>query len=210
MRRYEEVMTMGSKKHERFFFVDMENVHRSGLRGVGDLSSNDCVRLYYSNPLENIPIQLHLQIVESKAAFKYIKVEFQIKNAADCMILFDIKAAAKKNKKAEYIIISNDADFDGPIAEFREMGIDAKKMPVINSREDVEREEHIRSFITEHFDDIDISENRSENIEKTVQAVLNAKTKSQVNLSLLKIYDSQSVKLIYNELKPLLKDLPGK
>lgn len=200
----------GSKKTERFFFVDMENVHRNGIKGVGELNEKDCVRIYYSNPLENIPIQLHLQILESKAKFEYVKVEFQLKNAADMMILLDIKETAKKHKKSEFIIISNDADFDAPIAEFREMGVNAKKMPVINSREDIEREENIRRFIVEHFSDIDISEDRGEIIEKTVQAVLNAKTKSQVNLGLLKIYDSQSVKLIYNELKPLLKDLPGK
>ena len=205
-----EMDIMGNKKTERYFFVDMENVHRSGLKGINELTSKDVVRVYYSNPLETLTIDMHRQIVESKAYFEYIKVEIRIKNAADMMILMDLKKLSKKNAKSEYIIISNDTDFDDTIAELQSQKINVKKMTMIDGHEDTEKEEKVRSRVQKIFEDIDISENREENIEKTVQAVLNARTKSQVNYSLLKIYDSQSVKLIYNELKPLLKELPGK
>ena len=205
-----EMDIMGNKKTERYFFVDMENVHRSGLKGINELTSKDVVRVYYSNPLETLTIDMHRQIVESKANFEYIKVEIRIKNAADMMILMDLKKLSKKNAKSEYIIISNDTDFDDTIAELQSQKINVKKMTMIDGHEDTEKEEKVRSRVQKIFEDIDISENREENIEKTVQAVLNARTKSQVNYSLLKIYDSQSVKLIYNELKPLLKELPGK
>ena len=79
-----------------------------------------------------------------------------------------------------------------------------------DSKRDSKREAEVRKFIKEHFDEISISGDRDKIIEKTVSAVLSGKTKSQVNHNLLKIYDNQSVKLVYNELKPLIKDLPGK
>ncbi len=201
---------MGNKKTERFFFVDMENVHKSGLKGIGELTSKDVVRVYYGNPLETLTLDMHRQIVESKAKFEYILVEIRIKNAADMMILMDLKELSKKYDKAEYIIISNDTDFDETIAELQSRKVKVKKMTMINGHEDTKKEEKVRSQVRKIFESIDISEDRDENIEKTVQAVLKARTKSQVNYSLLKIYDSQSVKLIYNELKPLLKELPGK
>ncbi len=209
---------MGSDKVKikRFYFIDMENVHRDGLNGIEQLTQKDCVRIYYSNPLETIPIDLHAQMMASPARYEYIRVEVPIKNAADCMILFDLRDLARDHKKAEFIIISNDNDFDRPISEFKHRGINTLKRQTIAECEpeekaaDEKREAEVRKFIKDHFGDIAITGDRDEILEKTVAAVLRGKTKSQVNYNLLKIYDNQSVKLIYNELKPLIKDLPGK
>ena len=201
---------MGDQKFKRYFFVDMENVHRNGLTGIGELTSKDCVRIYYSNPLENIPLELHMQIMACAAKFEYIRVDLPIKNAADCMILFDLRDIAVEHKKSEFIIISNDSDFDKPIEGFRERSIDAKKLSDINVKEALEKEEQVRKFIDEHFKDITITGDRAKIIEKTVRAVVKAKTRSEVNNNLMKIYDHDSIKMIFNELKPLIKDLPGK
>ena len=213
----------------------MENVHRSGLRGIDKLSSKDCVRIYYSNPLENIPIILLKQMMQSNAKFEYIEVEVPIKNAADCMILFDLRDIASENKKAEYIIISNDSDFDKPIEDFKTKKIDAKKQtdlanikkndkklsendkqekkqsaPRRKTTKKTEREQEVRSFIDEHFNNIQISGNRNAVIEETIKVVLNGKSRSQINNDLMKIYDRDSIKMIFDEIKPLIKDLPGK
>ncbi len=190
----------------------MENVHTNGFKGVGDLTERDCVRIYYSNPNENIPIELHIKMMSSSAEFEYIRVDMPIKNAADCMILLDLQKLAEKHKKAEYIIVSNDTDFDRPIKKFGTYGYKVSKLSELDRKEDIEKAANIRGFINEHFKDIAISadDDREEIIERTVQAVMAGKTKSQINYNLLKIYDSQSVKLIYNELKPLMADLPGK
>ena len=203
---------MGKEKFKRYFFIDMENVHTNGFKGVGDLTERDCVRIYYSNPNENIPIELHIKMMSSSAEFEYIRVDMPIKNAADCMILLDLQKLAEKHKKAEYIIVSNDTDFDRPIKKFGTYGYKVSKLSELDRKEDIEKAANIRGFINEHFKDIAISadDDREEIIERTVQAVMAGKTKSQINYNLLKIYDSQSVKLIYNELKPLMADLPGK
>lgn len=41
-----------------------------------------------------------------------------------------------------------------------------------------------------------------------IQAVLDAKTKRQVNNNLMKYFINQEVRNIYRKLKPLIKDLP--
>lgn len=203
---------MGKDKIKRYFFIDMENVHTNGFKGVGDLNERDCVRIYYSNPNESIPIELHIKLMSSSADFEYIKVDMPIKNAADCMILLDLQKLAEKHKKAEYIIVSNDTDFDRPIKKFDTYGYKVRKLSELDRKESIEKAAKIRKFIDEHFKDIAISadDDREEIIERTVQAVMAGKTKSQINYNLLKIYDSQSVKLIYSELKPLMTELPGK
>ncbi len=201
-----------SKKNKikRYFFVDMENVHRDGLKGVEDLTSKDCVRIYYSNPLENVPMYIHKQIVSSKARFEYIQVDMPIKNAADCMILFDLQAIAGENEHAEFFIISKDSDFDRPIVDFCEKKFKVKKLPEISGKENKQKEAEVREFIDKHFNDIEISGDREEIIAQTVRAIVHGKTRSQVNNSLMKIYDHDSIKMIFNEIKPLIKDLPGK
>ena len=84
-----------------------------------------------------------------------------------------------------------------------------KKLTEINGKDAIERERFVRGFIMEHFEHIDISEDREANIERTIRAVLNGRTKNEVNANLMKIFDSRSVKIIYEEIKPLVKDLPG-
>ena len=226
---------MGDNKIKRYYFVDMENVHRSGLKGIDKLTSKDCVRIYYSNPLENIPIILMKQMMHSSAKYEYIEVEVPIKNAADCMILFDLRDIASENKKAEYIIISNDTDFDKPIEDFKKKKINVKKQvdlqssskqnsdektpkkpePAPNNKPDKlekksARELEVRSFINEHFKNINITGNRNSVIERTIQVILKGKSRSQINNDLMQIYDRDSIKMIFDEIKPLIKDLPGK
>ena len=229
----------------------MENVHKSGLRGIDKLTSKDCVRIYYSNSLENIPIILVKQMMNSNAKFEFKEVNLTIKNAADCMILFDLRDIATLNKKAEFIIISNDTDFDKPIEDFRNKGIIAtkqsdlesggnSKLPAQKSDQKTKkqsetpsggsqqsssektkkqseklskkaaREQEVRSFINREFKSISIDSNRKEVIESTIQVILKGKSRSQINNELMKIYDHDSIKTIYNVIKPVIKDLPGK
>lgn len=69
------------------------------------------------------------------------------------------------------------------------------------------REAQIRSFFGQHFKKKIYTDKK----EKIIDILISAKTKTQVNNELLKIYsDSNVVKHIYKELKLLIKELPGK
>lgn len=126
---------------KRYFLVDYENVNREGLNGITKLSSEDCVRVYYSDSAETITFRLHRRINASKAHFDYIKVEIPIKNAVDCQILFDIRDLAKENKNAEYFIVSKDTDFDKAIDVFNAHNLKVKKVLEICKRDETAKKE---------------------------------------------------------------------
>lgn len=68
------------------------------------------------------------------------------------------------------------------------------------------RAAQVRSFFGSHFKE-KMYLNRKEEI---IQAVLKAKTKQQVNNNLMKHFKNNEVGTIYQRLRPLIKDLPGK
>lgn len=69
------------------------------------------------------------------------------------------------------------------------------------------KELQVRSFFGQHFRERPYLDNK----EEIIKIILNAKTKQQINNSLMKLYtDGQTVKYIYQTLQPLIRDLPGR
>ena len=220
---------MSIKEISRYFFIDYENVNKYGLNGISELKKKDCVRIYYSDSAGTITFDLHLKIIDSKARFKYYKIQMPIKNAVDCQILFDIQDLTKENKDAQYFIVSNDTDFDKAIKEFKDNDINIKKISAIqkidtpdekkketsskknkkkqNVQSDKQkREAQIRSFCGQHFK----KKNYLEHKEELVQAILKGKSRMQINNNLMKIFPSETVAVIFKTIQPLIKNLPGK
>lgn len=214
------------KEYKRYFFVDYENVNRDGLNGITKLTETDCVRIYYSDAAETLTFGLHRRINASKAHFDYIKVQIPIKNAVDCQILFDIRDFAKKQREAEYFIVSKDSDFNQAVEAFKANQLKVEKVEEIcklaenqksasNSSktknkstlsDENKQETQIRSFFGQHFKEKEYTEKK----EEIVQLLLKSKTRQQINNGLLKIFSNEKVGVIYKRLKPLIKDLPGR
>lgn len=226
---YMEIEELEKKNaFKRYFLIDYENVNRDGLNGITKLSEDDCVRIYYSNTAETLTFGLHRRINESRAHFDYIKVQMPIKNAVDCLILFDIRDLTKKNRNAEYFIVSKDADFDRAIEEFTVRNLKVKKVLEICKREETvcktqpkkeqlppphqkkttnakdRKEAQVRSFFGKYLKDF------SDKKEEIIQIILDSKTKQQVNNGLMKLYSNEMVSNMLKVLKPLINDLPGK
>lgn len=71
---------------------------------------------------------------------------------------------------------------------------------------DKNRERHrLRCFFGEHFKETRYKEKR----DKIVDAVLSAKTKTQLNANLTRLFPGKDVKIILERLKPLTADWPG-
>ena len=69
------------------------------------------------------------------------------------------------------------------------------------------RRSQVRSFFGQHFRKKIYTDNK----EKIIEIIINAKTKQQINNDLMKLYsDGNIVKHIYQTIQPLIKDLPGK
>lgn len=220
---------MSKKEILRYFFVDYENVNKEGLNGIEELKKKDYVRIYYSDSAKAITFDLHLKINDSKARFKYYKIEMPIKNAIDCQILFDLKDLTMENKSAQYFIVSNDTDFDKAIKEFKDHDINIKKISTIQKMdgpdekqkrtsykrpkkkqsaqsEKQKREAQIRSFCGQHFKKKKYLEHK----EELVQAILQGKSRMEINNNLMKIFPNETVSAIFKTIQPLIKNLPGK
>lgn len=104
----------------RIFYVDYENVMDRGLNGIAKLTSDDIVKIFYSEDAQRISFGTHRRIIESKAVFVYQRLSSDmktLKNALDFLIIHELEATMKSDKSSEYYIISKDSDFDGFIEE---------------------------------------------------------------------------------------------
>ena len=209
-------------KYTRYFLVDYENVNRDGLNGIVKLSNEDCVRIYYSEAAATMTFGLHRRINESLANFEYIKVAIPIKNAVDCQILFDVRDISKVNRTANFFIVSKDSDFDNAVSSFRNRGIKIFKIPEICKPETdstlsqaksvikiqakkptmSKREAQVRSFFGQHIKEKEYTTHK----EEIIHAILDAKSKQQLNSNLMKIYPGQNTGILYQKLKPLMDD----
>ncbi len=128
---YDEMCLDGCIKN--YYFVDYENVKSAGLIGVENLAENDCLRIYYGKETPNIPFTFMRKLNNTPARVECTKVLLQIKNGADCQILFEILQAYKFNPFTNFFIISKDSDFDVPIEEFKKkFGVKIKKIQKIS------------------------------------------------------------------------------
>ena len=62
------------------YLIDYENVHASGLAGVENCGIEDEIILLYGNDTSTIPMELHIQIANSKGKVQYHKIERTGKN----------------------------------------------------------------------------------------------------------------------------------
>ena len=210
---------------ENYYFIDFENVTKDGLNGIENLGVNDRVRVYYGKNAAHIPFDLHLKIVGCAAQFEYEKVEFAIKNALDCMILYDIRAYAGVKSVKNYFIVSKDSDFDEPIKTFRSLGLNIHKINSVGEtpsaasqakkdgsdtkketaaakkvQKEKKREDELRVIFDNELKDKKYKENKVE----IFNAVLGSKTKIELNNKLQKIFSSSEVKEILKKLKPFV------
>ena len=70
------------------YLIDYENVHASGLTGVENCGIEDEIILLYGNDTSTIPMELHIQIANSKGKVQYHKIERTGKNYLDFQQIF--------------------------------------------------------------------------------------------------------------------------
>ena len=94
-----------------FYYVDYENVHLSGLKGIEELNHKDEVYIYcrYSD-IKRIETSVNKKDIKSKV--KCIVVEGRTKNALDFELLSDFFVSRKHDLR---IIVSKDKGYDAAI-----------------------------------------------------------------------------------------------
>lgn len=167
----------------RYYFIDYENVHQSGLNGIEKLTENDKLIIFYTTNAETLTFSLYEKLILCKAEIQLYKVQCGGKNALDFQLATFLGYILGQNTDIDCHIISNDKGY-----------------------------EYVRSFWKEKNVKIKISSDIEGNILKLLPAVVSApvvvkketdfdKAVKPLNLSksdkdaLLKIFnDSSSVK----------------
>ena len=95
------------------YYIDFENVHGPGLKGVDVLDERDEVFVFYSQAAETFHIEQAIDIMKSKARIEFVEIDSGTRNSLD----FQLVAAlfGTMTEGYEYAIVSGDGGFDAAI-----------------------------------------------------------------------------------------------
>lgn len=119
------------------YYIDFENVHGAGLKGVDALDEHDEVFIIYSQAAETFHIEHAIDILKSKARIEFVEVDGGTRNAADFQLIVALFGAM--DEKFDYAIISGDTGFDAAIKMGERMGL-PNVCRLANIRGDIEVE----------------------------------------------------------------------
>ena len=95
------------------YYVDFENVHGAGLKGIDKLGERDEVLVFFSQAAETFHIEQAIDILKSKARVEFIEIDGGTRNSLD----FQLVAAlfGMISDEYDYAIVSGDGGFDAAI-----------------------------------------------------------------------------------------------
>ena len=99
--------------NRRIFLIDFENVHEKGLEGIGELSQNDAVHLFYTKNASKISLDI---LSEVKAALAFHKVNVGKQSLDMQLVSYLGYLIGTVGHEPEYIIISNDTGFSNTLS----------------------------------------------------------------------------------------------
>ena len=116
------------------YFIDYENVHDEGLKGVSALNGNDTVVIFYSNNIKNMPFDLHVEITKSGVKTDYIKIGKTAKNYLDFHLASYLGYMIGTGKGGPFYIISKDTGFDSVVDLWKARGFKIERKATIATK----------------------------------------------------------------------------
>jgi len=198
-----------TKKHKTYYLVDYENVHQTGLNGIGELEKTDNVIIFYSQNADKLPFSLHNQIIETKAKITYFEVNTLGKNALDFQLSSYIGYIVGKHSKCICYIISKDSGYENVCNFWRRYGMKICIVPDVSQAKKCEPLK--KSEIKDALNELEIDKEESDfikdllltNIERYDMTI--PQIKSSINSELCKRFGSERTKTIYGKIKHLIK-----
>ena len=195
---------------ERIFFVDYENVDTGGLDGLGKLTRNDAVYIYYSEKHSRMTFGLHRRIMESEADFYYTKIRDNSKNALDNVLMKDADGIIS-DKRADYYIISKDKGYESYVNSIKKKGYRIFLLPDIKACNEVKfiwLKHTIKNRLVEdnraHTRRYELSD---DDIEKVARWIMDSNTKRELNNHLQDMFETKEVKYILTRFRDLTYNL---
>ena len=212
----------------KVFYIDFENVKDSGLNGIAKLSSEDVVRIYYSEDANKISFGTHRRITESPANFEYKRMPKDlkgVKNALDVLLMKDMSERIVENSDAEFFVVSADGDFDGYIAEKRKKKISISKIGEVcqaaqavtpvkqtkgsNNKSAQELRKKKEQAFRSHFGKY-LKDDYEDDKENILEAYMDAESRQELNNNLQQYFYNDAVSDILKRMSDLIKNMPGK
>ncbi|MDR1508407.1 MAG: hypothetical protein LBS53_02070, partial [Synergistaceae bacterium] len=99
-----------------YYLIDYENVHQSGLDGMGSLSADDSIVVFFGNKTPNVPMEVLHGLVNTRAVVSLKNLKKTANNYLDFQLATHLGAAIAGNPDVkEYYIISKDKDYEAVI-----------------------------------------------------------------------------------------------
>lgn len=197
------------KKRRKYYLVDYENVHKTGLCGIDKLEKNDSVIIFYSPNADKLPFSLHNQIIETKAEITYFEVDTVGKNALDFQLSSYIGYIVGKHPKCMCYIISKDNGYKNVCNFWRKYGM---KVSITSDISQCKGFEPIKkSDIKEALNCLELDKEDNEFIKNLIinnverYDIPIPKIKSLINQELCKRFGSDKTKSIYASIKFFIK-----
>lgn len=208
-----------SKELKKYYLIDYENVHRTGIDGILNLNTDDNVVIFYSGNADKITFSLHKQILGSKADITYFEVRAGGKNALDFQLSSYMGYIIGSKKNCRFYIVSNDKGFEYVRDFWKKRGVrieiisnieDNKtslEIPEKSSVEKVSPDDELKNVLQDmklKNEDIEFVKNLVASIISDTSIALNVR-KIRINNELCKKFGSIKTKDIYAKLKLFLK-----
>ncbi len=95
------------------FYIDYENVHNEGLKGVERLTPDDTMYLFYSDKADTLKIDVVQKLLATQGNIRFMKIENGVENALDFQLITALMCDYSADNN--YYIISRDKGYDAAI-----------------------------------------------------------------------------------------------
>ena len=110
----------------RYYFIDYENVHQSGLNGIEKLTENDKLIIFYTTNAETLTFSIYEKLILCKAEIQLYKVQCGGKNALDFQLATFLGYILGQNTDIDCHIISNDKGYEYVRSFWKEKNVKIK------------------------------------------------------------------------------------
>ena len=191
------------------YLVDYENVHSTGLQGIGKLTVKDQIIIFLKKE-NTFKANAHIELECSPAKKQYIYVSENTLNALDFKLATYLGILSAENPNEEFVIVSKDKGYGASINFLHDQGYHVKQHEQINK---VLAEKKItkgkkKSEETKGITAVKLKKllpGLTEKERKNIGNIINAnKTKSQIHNNLVKALGPDKTGTVYKKIKPLL------
>ncbi|MDE6671364.1 MAG: hypothetical protein K2K16_04125 [Ruminococcus sp.] len=213
-------------QYVKYYLIDYENVHYTGLTGIEKLTENDRLIIFYTANAETLTFSVYEKLIACKAEIQLHKVQCGGKNALDFQLATFLGYILGKNPDTECHIISNDKGYEYVINFWKEKNANVNIssdvagnirniLPTITllPASAVQTAKTVAKPAETAFNEAIKPLNLSKADKQKLLDIYNnassvkdiSKRKQYISNTIMKIFGNSKVKEYYNAIKPLIK-----